>query len=432
MAGRTGRGLWSRHWRWGSMLGAIFLVGMFDILGHHWHISSEGQAPCKVGTTGGNVADAIDGRSSSLQGRPQNHSIKEYDPLHFFDGELPDGTLKAELKDKQYFTIQYLKLCKAASGGPWGPRSFKCDQDESCLACAKPWNKEQAKRLIQAVQDPSLMHMRRSYIKQHFPDKEKPIVVIATNKIHFPYLLNWACGCKAHLNQDIRSTTLVLGADDQTYDYSIKRGFPALKPSMFNVSPRHLNETWANEWNLTRNNVAKMGFPDSMAMLVTLTSELLTLGYTVVSQDADVVWRKDVLAYLNSEHLHNVHLATQMAPRADAQGPVNTGFVLIRPSKMTRVFMRSLVELLPLFYMRVDDQVVWNSLLRHYLFRQLHVSILPRKQFLDLHDYTAEWIDDNTYLLHTVSNSKKIRYSHSRGKEKYSVMRVYARGIVSS
>uniref|UniRef100_A0A7S2QS74 Uncharacterized protein n=1 Tax=Norrisiella sphaerica TaxID=552664 RepID=A0A7S2QS74_9EUKA len=98
-----------------------------------------------------------------------------------------------------------------------------------------------------------------------------------------------------------------------------------------------------------------------------------------------------------------------MAPRADAQGPVNTGFVFMRPAKITRVYMRSLIQLLVLFYMRVDDQVVWNSLLRHYLFRQLHVSVLPRRHFLDLHDHTAKWIDADTQFLHTVSNVKKIR-----------------------
>eukprot|EP00954_Amorphochlora_amoebiformis_P022423 1353237-Amorphochlora_amoeboformis.AAC.1 len=44
MAGRTGRGLWSRHWRWGSMLGAIFLVGMF-ILGIEGGVVIEIRSP---------------------------------------------------------------------------------------------------------------------------------------------------------------------------------------------------------------------------------------------------------------------------------------------------------------------------------------------------------------------------------------------------
>jgi len=214
----------------------------------------------------------------------------------------------------------------------------------------------------------------------------------------------------------MRGSTLILAADMETYEMGQKAGFATMDPSRFNVSPRHLDKDWATKWNLTANNVAKMGFPDSMAILVACLSELLEMGYTVITQDADVVWRHDVREYVATDQLRNIHLLTQMAPRADAQGPVNTGFVYMRPSKITQVYMRSLVETLPLFYMRVDDQVVWNTLLRHYTFRQLHVSILPRKHFLDLHDFTAKWIDKDTQFLHTVSNSKKIRRLRNHGE----------------
>ncbi len=356
--------------------------------------------------------------ASRAKGRSVVHPIDKLDPIHFNDGQLPDGTLKALIKDREFFTMGELKICKASQGGPWGPRAMhnRCKIDETCHKCTKPWHRAQAKRLIDAYPDPALRGERRSFIREHFPDKNEPVVLIATDRNHFPYVLNWACGCRAHFSGDMEKHTLVVAADEDTYEFATRAGFHSIHPSKYNVSPRHLNKAWAKKMNLTRNNVAKMGFPDSMAMLVTCMAELLDMGYTVISQDADVVWKYDARDYLESPGLRNIHLATQMAPRPDAQGPVNTGFVFIRPSEITRVFLRSLIQLLPLFYMRVDDQVVWNSLLRHYWFRQLHVSILPRKHVLDLHDYTAKWIDGDTQVLHTVSNSKKIRRLRSHGE----------------
>eukprot|EP00466_Bigelowiella_natans_P013939 jgi/Bigna1/139470/aug1.50_g14178 len=129
--------------------------------------------------------------------------------------------------------------------------------------------------------------------------------VTATNKAHFPYLVNWACGCRSHFSEDMRKQTLVLAADDETYAMARKSGFIAMPPSLFN------DEEWAEKMNLTRNNVAKMGFPDSMAILVTCLTQLLEMKYTVITQDADVVWLKDVRHYLSSEKLRNVHLITQ-------------------------------------------------------------------------------------------------------------------------
>mmetsp|Transcript_43909 Transcript_43909/g.70593 ORF Transcript_43909/g.70593 Transcript_43909/m.70593 type:complete len:471 (+) Transcript_43909:55-1467(+) len=344
-------------------------------------------------------------------------AIDNFDPLHFDDGDLPEGSLKAELKSREFFTLQDLKICKAAAGGPWGRRSMRCEKDESCLACTKPWHRAQASRLITAFSSETLAAERAQIITDSFPDRNaQPIVVTATNKAHFPYLVNWACGCRSHFSEDMRKQTLVLAADDETYAMARKSGFIAMPPSLFNVSPRHLDEEWAEKMNLTRNNVAKMGFPDSMAILVTCLTQLLEMKYTVITQDADVVWLKDVRHYLSSEKLRNVHLITQMAPRADAQGPVNTGFVYMRPAKITVVYMKSLIQSLPLFYMRVDDQVVWNTLLRHYLFRQLHIGVLPRKHFLDLHDHTAKWINGDTQFLHTVSNVKKIRRLRQHGE----------------
>ena len=141
------------------------------------------------------------------------------------------------------------------------------------------------------------------------------------------FLIIYDCGlqeskwkvCAKHFENDPRKFTLIVAADSNTHKYALDRGFFAIHPSKYNVTNRHTDkewyETYGKPWGMSRHNVAKMGFPDSMSLLVTCIAELLDMGYTVISQDADVVWRNDVRKYLGTDALHNIHLATQMAPR---------------------------------------------------------------------------------------------------------------------
>jgi hypothetical protein len=52
--------------------------------------------------------------------------------------------------------------------------------------------------------------------------------------------------------------------------------------------------------------------------------------------------------------------------------------------------------------------VIYNSLLRHWKFRQLHFHVLPRHVVVDLHtkdgkDGTVNQINNQTHILHVVS-----------------------------
>jgi len=88
-------------------------------------------------------------------------------------------------------------------------------------------------------------------------------------------------------------------------------------------------------------------------------------------------------------------------------GPGNSGFVFVRANQKGKVFMQSFQNALALLFY-TDDQIVWNSMLRHFRFRQLNLAILPRPLVLDLHDGTTQWKGKHTYVLHVVANNQKL------------------------
>ena len=64
----------------------------------------------------------------------------------------------------------------------------------------------------------------------------------------------------------------------------------------------------------------------------------------------------------NAAKAEGVDLFAELAPRWDAQGPVNTGFLYMRSSAKAKMLMHSLVALTPLMFLSGDDQVnIFNS-----------------------------------------------------------------------
>jgi hypothetical protein len=117
-----------------------------------------------------------------------------------------------------------------------------------------------------------------------------------------------------------------------------------------------------------------------MTLIIVLTADLVRAGYDVLMQDADVVWRADVVRLLETDvRLSVLDMAFQTDVRFDAQGPANTGVILVRSNRKTRLMMDAMANSASMVYHIHDDQKLWNVFLRHYWFRQLHWECLTSK-----------------------------------------------------
>mmetsp|Transcript_10760 Transcript_10760/g.16029 ORF Transcript_10760/g.16029 Transcript_10760/m.16029 type:complete len:429 (+) Transcript_10760:108-1394(+) len=316
--------------------------------------------------------------------------VKEYLPTGF------------AYNNKDKMTLDALQMCTSAKGGPQN-RALVCEKDPTCRACVDKSDLLRADAVIKAFYDEELAEKRRDQLKFWFRNASD-IVLIATDSHFRRFAENFLCGCEA---RNLDPNVLIMATDEATEKYFRNKGVYVVGPSFYGVSLPLVN-----------------AFIDTMVAITAASAELIGMGYNVVIQDADVVWMRDPRWMLKHPRLHLLDLQFQLAPRWDAQGVANTGFILARATQRTGVFLRSLLEITSLYYWKRDDQVVWNSLLRHYHFGMLHWTTLPRTlkingtenaRFLDLHtsngkDGTASWIGNKTVILHTVARGKKMKF----------------------
>lgn len=97
--------------------------------------------------------------------------------------------------------------------------------------------------------------------------------------------------------------------------------------------------------------------------------------------DVDFVFLKDVFPFLQRAAARRDILG-MYSPRHDAYGYYNSGFLYIIPTRKSKIFMKTLENLTLL--KRTSDQVIWNTLIRHYRFQQMQHRVLPREYFFTM------------------------------------------------
>mmetsp|Transcript_1359 Transcript_1359/g.2291 ORF Transcript_1359/g.2291 Transcript_1359/m.2291 type:complete len:443 (+) Transcript_1359:131-1459(+) len=315
---------------------------------------------------------------------------------------IPPGYAFAKV---DYVPLDKLRMCEASKGGP-KQHSIKCEEDPTCMKCIKEKAIMRARKVKEALQDAQKKKKREKLYRSWAKEGSSVVLIAADNKF-IDFVLNFNCLVKAK-GFGVSDSIIVLATDPEAASRAEAHGMNVLTFEMFGVSLPLAS-----------------GFTDTMVAVTAAVADLVSFGYSVCLQDADVVWLQNPLWMLNSTHFSQIDIQFQMAPRWDAQGVANTGFVLLRPTPKTRIFTRTLVEISELYYFKGDDQIVWNSLLRHWHFAQLHWQILPRAsagadgkltrgRFFDLHttngkDGTAKWIDEGTLVLHTVSSTAEAK-----------------------
>jgi len=301
-------------------------------------------------------------------------------------------------------SLTWLQLCQVALGGPLDGRQLLCPEDPSCIKCIPEFKMRRAEQMMHAHLNKTLRDARRSFLGSKFPQPlpQKVVVVIATDSRGMKLVGNWLCGAQNHLGlTDLEQHTLLVPTDDDAFLLASATGLPTLHPRTFDYAAAAVRDDSSEK---------PLGaFNGAMGALWVVTNDLLTLGYNVITMDADIVWLKDPRPYVLDKYPH-ADVVSEMAPQLGTRGPANTGFVLWRPHPKTRSFAASLVPMVSVLYWRGCDQLAFNSLLRHWRFREMHYSSMCRLKFLDLHPENAHWISEDTVLLHGVGTNKENKF----------------------
>lgn len=293
--------------------------------------------------------------------------------------------------------MDYFQGCNIGDGGMSRRRmnykTFTCATDPTCLACLAPTNVPTADRINKAWADKEKQKTRRAYYTEKFgsPEDPSPIVLLLSNEGFIPMVGNFACVGRKF--KGMTNRILIIGTDDGTLNWAKKSGLASVDVTTYDVDrPKVVTSKF--KW-----------------ILWPVVADLLEMNYHVLFTDADAVWVKDPRpVVMNDPALCNFDVLTQFAPRWDAQGQANTGFVFIRPTWKGKTLARTLLNTVAIA-MQVEDQAWFNQVLRHHKFRAIPWRPMPRSLVVDYHGPKMRKPD--SLVLHVVAYPKKQRLAEA-------------------
>jgi hypothetical protein len=224
--------------------------------------------------------------------------------------------------------------------------------------------------------------------------RDRTVLAMTLNRGFTDLLLNWVESCDRH-HLEIRSWTLIAAMDKETAELFERQGFTVFVPVPDYGSP---DPRAANRYG-------DVIFSSMMFPKTALVQDLLCLGYDVLFQDVDVVWRKDPCDFL-------LHPDRRML---DAQfmydGPngfyaplhANSGFFHLRNTPRSRAFWQVVHDNLDKVLSYGSQQRVVNMTLVHHYFQGLRLDVLPEAEFANGHLFTnrnVSRLPTDPYVIH--------------------------------
>lgn len=95
--------------------------------------------------------------------------------------------------------------------------------------------------------------------------------------------------------------------------------------------------------------------------------------------------------------------------RWDSKGPMNSGFIYIKPTRVSKIFLKTLENMCAI--KEQSDQLLWNTALRQRQFTQVQWRTLPEELFpTGIRDPSQSQTPlrsyEHAFIFHPVSSSK--------------------------
>jgi len=251
--------------------------------------------------------------------------------------------------------------------------------------------------------------------------KDNTVVTLVTNAGHSDLLMNFVCSAKS--NGIDLSNVLVFATDQVAHDVAKGIGLESIyAQSIFKGTPENDAEDYGDE-DYAEMMVAKV-IPVYIANM---------LGFDVLFQDVDLIWRKDPIAFFRDkasdlQHFDMIFQDDGNRSLRFAPYSANTGFYFVRYNQRTQFLLTNLMHsyLSMILETRSHQQVLTALLAEHSSLTGLRVKTLVRDDFPTGYQYheskkvmqqitkgTLEW-----YVFHmnwTGNKAEKIRFFQQMG-----------------
>ena len=221
------------------------------------------------------------------------------------------------------------------------------------------WNACEARREKREAELARLLHRTR---------RENAVLIMTLNRGYTELLSNWVRSCDSNAI-DVRSWTVIFALDDVTAAHFAALGFAVYcdTESYGAVCPDAARE-FGDETFI------QLMFPKTA-----IVRDVLSLGYDVLFQDVDVVWRKDPTEFLFAPGRRRFDAQFMYDGPNPAYAPwhANTGFFFLRNTEASRRFWEAVYDRFDQIVHYRSQQRVINSVLASPACRDLALDLLP-------------------------------------------------------
>jgi len=313
---------------------------------------------------------------------------------HFLSAKL-SAKLKQTKKSKG-ISIKKLKLCDEKRSIHYS-EAWRCPKDPTCIQCQthsikrhgdmlKAFEKEKNARLIE-------------YSKYN---KDEPIILVSLNLGYEKLFRNFICSVEKNNMKNVLKNIFVLPCEKE----SIKL--------LEEMSIKHSNgSNWMNEFKISTlfrgTNIHHHYLINGLTFVV--MNEMIQEGYSVLLMDADIIFKKNPIPYLNilmnNLEYSRLDFVCQLTGRDDERSPCNTGFVFFRPTDRTKRLTQTLRNSIAIRPQR-SDQLWFNHVIKNHYFQHLNYDFFDGEMFYKRgsHEkHTSEKI-----LYHSVGPQKQAKF----------------------
>ena len=212
-------------------------------------------------------------------------------------------------------------------------------------------------------------------------NRDNAVLVMTLNHGHTDLLLNWVASCDRH-GIEVRSWTLIVALDTTTAGIFEALGFAVYcDETSYGTPPREAAQAFGDQ------TFVQMMFPKTAVV-----QDVLNLGYDVLFQDVDLIWKKDPGQVLFHPQRRGLDAQFMYDGPNRFYQPLhaNSGFFFLRNTTASKTFWNLVCQHFDkVFHLRSQQRVV-NIVLTTRYFRDLSLDILKEADFANGHLFSVE------------------------------------------
>ena len=242
--------------------------------------------------------------------------------------------------------IKKLRLCDETLSIQYGQGNWHCPEDQTCVNCQQRSIDRHDGMLTEFEK-----HVEERRLEYSKYDKNKPIILVSLNSGYEKLFRNFLCSVEANYLNNVLNNLYVLPCEktavDMLEELGVKHSNANGWMDNFKIDPKFKGTNIGHHYLIN-------------GLTFVVMNEMVQAGFSVLMMDADMIFRKSPIPYLNAlmnqPEYSRLDFVCQHTGRSyDDRSPCNTGLVFFRPTERTKTLTQTLRDTIGIRPARSDQ-----------------------------------------------------------------------------